>query len=428
MSFIPYFNQVFCRPFVISVLALTTAMPAVAQLVYDAEYPLMGYGKTAPSDAFSQLMQQLQQSGAKLPHDAAGRGYLDGILAALNIDPSSQVLVFSKSSLKQRFIEPTNPRSLFFTDDIYVGFVPGSTSVEIAAMDPVQGPVFFDVKQDPAAEVPFKQETTRCLRCHDTYSMTGGGVPRLMLSSVITGSDGNIVSHELSEITDMATPMDARFGGWYVTGNTGEQIHLGNFIVSDASQLAERPWHGVSNQSDLSAFVDLKAYPRQTSDIVALQVLQHQVDVQNRIVRLQYESRKVLAVNPNTETTALQTLVQPVLAALFMTEEAPLADKIEGNSGYREWFEQRGPLSADGKSLRQLDLQTRTFRYRLSYLVYSAAIDALPAPVKSVLFADIAAVLDGNTALLPGFSLPADERTAIRDILAATKPEVLAAQ
>ena len=151
MSFIPYFNQVFCRRFVISVLALTTAMPAVAQLVYDAEYPLMGYGKTAPSDAFSQLMQQLQQSGAKLPHDAAGRGYLDGILAALNIDPSSQVLVFSKSSLKQRFIEPTNPRSLFFTDDIYVGFVPGSTSVEIAAMDPVQGPVFFDVKQDPAA-------------------------------------------------------------------------------------------------------------------------------------------------------------------------------------------------------------------------------------------------------------------------------------
>jgi len=300
MSFIPYFNQVFCRPFAISVLALTTAMPAVAQLVYDAEYPLMGYGKTAPSDAFSQLMQHLQQSGAKLPHDAAGRGYLDGILEALNIDPSSQVLVFSKSSLKQRFIEPTNPRSLFFTDDIYVGFVPGSTSVEIAAMDPVQGPVFFDVKQDPAAEVPFKQDTTRCLRCHDTYSMTGGGVPRLMLSSVITGSDGNIVSHELSEITDMATPMEARFGGWYVTGNTGEQIHLGNFIVSDASQLAERPWHGVSNQSDLSAFVDLKAYPRQTSDIVALQVLQHQVDVQNRIVRLQYESRKVLAVKPST--------------------------------------------------------------------------------------------------------------------------------
>lgn len=428
MAFIPNLPMAVRLTVVPALLVVALTAPAAAQLVYDTEYPLMGYGKTPPSDAYSTLMQQLQQGGGKLPHDAAGRGYLDGLLSALDIDPSSQVLVFSKSSLKQRFIEPKNPRSLFFTDDVYVGFVPGSTSLEVAAMDPFQGPVFFDLKQDPAAEVPTKQETGRCLRCHDSYSMTGGGVPRFMLSSVITGTDGNIVSHELSEITDMATPIDERFGGWYVTGNTGNQLHLGNFIVSDASQLAQRPWHGVANQADLSAFADLTAYPRQTSDIVAQLVLQHQVDVQNRIVRLQYESRKLLAANPNAEQDVLQPLVQPVLAGLFMSEEAPLADKVEGNSGYREWFEQRGPAASDGKSLRQFDLQSRTFRYRLSYLVYSKAIDALADPVKTLLFRDIAAVLDGDSSLLGGGSLPADERAAIRDILLATKPEVLAAQ
>jgi hypothetical protein len=406
---------------------LALATPATAQFVYDREWPLMGYGKQAPNDPYSQLMRKLAASGDKLPHDAAGRGYLDGLLQALDIDTSSQVLVFSKSSLKQRFIEAANPRSLFFTDEVYVGFVPGSNSVEIAAMDPLLGPVFFDVRQDPQAEEPFKQETTRCLRCHDSYSMTGDGVPRFMLSSVISGPDGNIVSHELSEITDMATPIEQRFGGWFVTGTSGKQIHLGNFLVTEASQLATRPWQGVINQTDLTQFVDLAKYPRQTSDIVALLVLQHQVDVQNRFVRLQYESRKLLDANPSAETTELQALIQPVLAGLFMADEAPLADRVEGTSGYREWFEQRGPI-VDGKSLRQFDLQGRTFRYRLSYLIYSAAIDGFAEPVRNLLFRDIAAVLDGDTSLLPGFVLPADERAAIKAILQATKPEVLAAK
>lgn len=425
---VPLVPQVFRRLRAGTCLLLAVlAAPASAQFIYDREWPLMGYGKQAPDDPYSQLMHKLAETGQKLPHDAAGRGYLDGLLQALDIDTSSQVLVFSKSSLKQRFIEAKNPRSLFFTDDVYVGFVPGSNSVEIAAMDPLQGPVFFDMKQDPQAEQPFKQETTRCLRCHDSYSMTGGGVPRFMLSSVISGPDGNIVSHELSEITDMSTPVEQRFGGWFVTGTSGKQIHLGNFLVTEASQLATRPWQGVINQTDLSAFVDLARYPRQTSDIVALLVLQHQVDLQNRFVRLQYESRKLLDANASAETTELQALIQPVLAGLFMVDEAPLADHVEGTSGYREWFEQRGPV-VDGKSLRQFDLQSRTFRYRLSYLIYSAAVDAFAEPVKQFLFRDIAAVLDGDTSLLPGFALPADERAAIKTILQATKPEVLAAQ
>ena len=54
------------------------------------------------------------------------------------------------------------------------------------------------------------------------------------------------------------------------------------------------------NQGNLDKFVDLSAYPRQTSDIVALLVVQHQVEVQNRLVRLNYDSRKLLAANSKT--------------------------------------------------------------------------------------------------------------------------------
>ncbi|MES2604770.1 MAG: hypothetical protein V4603_07510 [Pseudomonadota bacterium] len=400
---------------------------ASAQELYDKEYPQMGYGRTPPTDTYTKLMQRLAESGQKLPATDS-RGYLDALLKELDIDPSSQVLVFSKSSLKQRFIAPQTPRSLFFNDEVYVGFVPGSRSLEVAAMDPNQGPVFFDVSQDAAAEAPFKQETSRCLRCHDSYSMTGGGVPRFMLSSVIAGADGNVVSHELSEITDMSTPLEQRWGGWYVTGNSGKQTHLGNFIVTDVAVLAKRPWVGQTNQEKLDTYADLAIYPRQTSDIIALLVLQHQVDVQNRLVRLNYESRKLLAENPNADDAQLQPLVMPVLQGLFMVEEAPLADAVEGNAGYREWFEQRGPATADGLSLRQFDLQSRTFRYRLSYLIYSAAVDALAEPVKTLLFRDIKAVLAGDSILLPRFELPAEERATITAILQSTKPEVLVAE
>lgn len=404
-------------------LAALCGAPVNAQLVYDTEYPQMGYGKQAPTDRFTQVMAELQKQGAKLPHDALGRGYLDGLLQALGIDPSSQVLVFSKTSLKQRFITPENPRSLFFNDDVYVGFVPGSRTLEVAVMDPNLGPVFFDFSQDPAAEEPFKQETSRCLRCHDTYSMTGGGVPRFMLNSVIAGADGNLVSHELSEITDLSTPLDTRWGGWYVTGQSGKQIHRGNFVVRDVAVLQNRPWQGQLNQDTLGSFANLSAYPRQTSDIVALLVLQHQVDVQNQIVRLNFESHKLLDASPNAGEQELLPLVQPLLESMFMVHEAPIADAVQGNSGYQEWFEQQGPQTSEGQSLREFDLKTRTFSHRLSYLIYSDAVGALPDKVKALLFKRIAAMLEGEA--LGDFTLPADEREQIKTILQQTKPEVL---
>lgn len=420
-------NRHACGRLLWVLLSLLASVGSVqAQLVYDAEYPQIGYGKNPPADPYTLLMKTLAAKGEKLPFVAEGHGYLDGLLQALGIDASSQMLVFSKSSLKQRFISPQTPRSMFFTDEVYVTYVPGSRSLEVTAMDPMQGPVFFDVSQDVKAEKPYKQETDRCLRCHDTYSMTGGGVPRFMLSSVITAADGNIVSHELSEITEQSTPVEERWAGWYVTGMSGKQTHRGNFIVEDVSVLSKRPWVGVINLGNLDQFVDLAAYPRKTSDIVALLVLQHQVEVQNRLVRLNYESRKLLAANSKIAAAELQALIKPLLQVMFMADEPQLVDAVQGSSGYQQWFEKRGPAAKDGKSLRQFDLQTRTFRYRLSYLIYSDAVAALAAPVKQLLFSDITAVLAGDSTLLDGKTLPADERQAIRDILQATKPEVLA--
>ena len=333
-----------------------------AQFVYDTEYPEIGYGKVAPQDSFSQRMQALAADGKVLEFEGDGSGFLKSLLAALDIDPSSQVLVFSKTSLKQRFITPEVPRSLFFNDDVYVGFVPGSRTLEVGAMDPQLGPVFFDFSQEIEANPRFKQETSRCLRCHDSYSMTGGGVPRFMLTSVIAGADGNLVSHELSELTDTSTPIDHRWGGWYVTGTHGTLQHRGNLIITDVAMLANLDLSATGNRTTLDDLVDLKIYPGKTSDIVALLVLEHQVELQNRLTRLNFESRKLLASNGEIDAATLDTLIQPVLVSLFMAQEAPLSDAVKGTSGFTEYFAGKGPKDSQGRSLREFDLKTRTFK------------------------------------------------------------------
>ncbi len=104
----------------------------------------MDYSSRPLDDRLTRLMAQVDAGEVTLEHDAEGRGYLDALLKALEINPASQVLVFSKTALKTRFVTAATPRALYFNDDIYIGFIQNSRSVEIAAMDPVVGPVFFD--------------------------------------------------------------------------------------------------------------------------------------------------------------------------------------------------------------------------------------------------------------------------------------------
>ena len=67
-----------------------------APLRYDTEYPTMHYATAPRGDAIEKLEARLSSGAVKL--DAGPRGYLDSLLAALDIDASSQTLVFSQTS------------------------------------------------------------------------------------------------------------------------------------------------------------------------------------------------------------------------------------------------------------------------------------------------------------------------------------------
>jgi hypothetical protein len=93
---------------------------------------------------------------------------------------------------------------------------------------------------------------------------------------------------------------------------------------------------------------------------------------------------------------------------MLFTNEAPLKEPIQGVSTFTESFPKRGPRDRQGRSLRDFDLQTRLFRYPLSYMIYSPSFDALPEPIRARIYETI-------------YKSPRSSRAVI-EILSDTKP------
>jgi hypothetical protein len=399
-----------------------TDEPSEPALPYAREYPGIGYGSTAPGGALGRLAGHLQSGDASL-ESTDPRGRLDALLAELRIDPSSQVLVFSRTSLQVGHIRPTTPRAIYFNDETFVSFTPGAPTVEIASYEPDLGPVFYSIGQDPETEASMERRFRACLRCHDTYSLSGGGVPRFLIGSGYTGTDGELVSHEAWILTSPSTPLRIRWGGWYVTGRHGDQVHLGNIIVERAEDLGDLESLRVGNVDDLGEFFDTGRYLRPTSDIVALMVLEHQVEVLNLISRLRFESAGRAT---DADAASLEGHIDTLVRAMLMADEAELTDRIEGSPAYTEYFESLGPFDSDGRSLREFDLETRLFRYPLSYLIYSDAFAGLPDRVRESVHARIGQVLAAEPGQDDFDRLGASERRAIAEILDDTLPSLFA--
>jgi hypothetical protein len=94
---------------------------------------------------------------------------------------------------------------------------------------------------------------------------------------------------------------------------------------------------------------------------------------------------------------------------LTFKDEAIIRAPIEGVTTFTKTFPQRGPRDQKGRSLRDFDLETRLFRYPLSYMIYSPAFDGLPEDVRARIWKRLYEVLVGP------------ERQAIVEILRDTK-------
>ena len=379
---------------------------------------MLDYNKAKPADDVSVLQERIDTGKTKL-NFTADHGYLDSVLKELNIPKSSQVLVFSKTSFQRERISPSTPRALFFNDDIYIGFIPGSPMMEVSTADPKIGGVFYTLDQNSEIKPKFAR-TDQCLECH--ASAKSMGVPGHLLRSFITDESGVVeLNSGISEVNHR-TPIEDRWGGWYVTGKHGDQTHRGNLIGKKAFEKQEKKPNYVGNITDLSKFFDVSRYPQPGSDIVALLVLEHQTHMHNFLTRLRYESELQLARYGHINYVT--NIANAFLKYMLFTEEAPIKDGIEGSSPFAKEFEQRGPFDSKGRSLRQFDLQTQLFKYPCSYLIYSKAFEALPAKMKEHLYQRLYDILTNKDESTDFAAIPRKTKRAILEILIETKKDL----
>jgi hypothetical protein len=231
-----------------------------------------------------------------------------------------------------------------------------------------------------------------------------------------------LVSHEGWILVSDRTPLKSRWGGWYVTGRHGDQVHLGNMIIRTLYDFDRLEELRVGNRDTLDGLFDVGPYLTNKSDIVALLVFQHQADVQNLITRLSYDAR-----TPSADQAALvEETVERLLRTMLFVDAVEYTAPISGEPQFVEQFERRAVRDAQGRSLRDFDLTRRLFRYPFSYVVYSRAFDALPAEAQSLFYRRLNEVLTGTDKSEDFAHLSAADRSAILEILRATKPEFAA--
>ena len=389
---------------------------------------------TAPlTDPVARLQGKLARGETELNYDDK-YGYLPDLLRQLEISPSSQMLVFSKTSFQRNRISRRSPRAVYFNDDTYIGFVQQGEVIEISAADPRQGAVFYTLAQAKAERPALQRQTHDCLQCH--ASSKTQDVPGHLVRSVFPDGAGMPVFNAGTFNTSHESPLQERWGGWYVTGTHGQQRHLGNVVVTDRQHPERLDVEAGANVAELAGLIDISPYLTRHSDIVALMVLEHQVKMHNLITAAGYQARLALHYEASinqalgrpaehlSESTQsrYKTPAEKLLKYLLFVEETPLAGRITGTSDFAHEFAARGPRDRQSRSLRDFDLERRLFKYPCSYEIYSAAFDGLPDVVKTHLYRRLYDILSGQDQSSDFARLTAADRQAIREILFDTKP------
>jgi hypothetical protein len=408
-----------------TLLSFTCGVALVAGQLSDTfhdwlEHPAIEYATRPVSDSVAELNRKLQNGAVQLKFDGPS-GYLKSVLNTLEVPVESQIAIFLKDSVQARRISVDNPRTIFFNDTVAVGWVRGGF-IELAAQDPQQGVVFYSLGQDlldrARALVSPPQFVRRhdCITCHFNYSTMG--VPGMLARSV-----GQFA-------VDHRTPIEKRWGGWYVTGGSSIN-HLGNL---DPATMFSAPSPGRPlNRPSFDGQFDWTGYLAPSSDIAALLVFDHQMHMMNLLTRIGWEARVAAdrgpTDRPGSESAAaaplsLQEAAKETVDYLLFIDEAPIVGDVGGSVPFANTFTARGPRDRNGRTLRQLDLHRRLMRYPCSYMIYAPQFDALPPQAKEAIYRRLWQILSGGERDARYQRLTIDDRRAIVEILRDTKDDL----
>lgn len=416
---------------------LLTLLPWLAIAEEEFELEPIRYSASQPHDAVQDLMRKIRSGQAKIDRTDAWTVLRD-LRQQFGIPEESQVLVFSKTSKQNDRISPQTPRVIYYGDEAYLGYTLGG-EIEIAVVDPNLGPVFYLLEPEGSDQKPLEfQRDQSCLSCH------GGpftpGVPGLMVRSVFPAASGHPILSQGSTVVDSTTPFDHRWGGWYVTGKHGNSTHRGNVIaVENPDNTCDMPVEQGANVVSLTGLFDTRPYPRASSDIVALMVLEHQTSVQNQLTKahhsalramhmqlsLQKELGEPVQLEPTgTAKRIIEHCTEDVLDVLLFKDEAALPDGgIEGDETFQTAFSKNALRNAEGRSLKDFQLLNRLFKYRCSYMIHSRTFTNLQPALKRSVLTRLDRVLKDEDSSDRYAYLGGSERKNIRSILAEMLPK-----
>ena len=398
----------------------------------DFERAPIDYHSSLSHDPVAKLVERLQTGAETLEADANG-SYLRSLLKSLKVPESSQCLVFSKTSLQITHISPRTPRAIYFNDSVYVGSVIGSPVMELVAVDPQLGCVFYTLEKE-AQDYRIIRDRGQCLSCHATSRTER--VPGVLVRSIYSDKSGRPRSGSSTYITDHRSPFEQRWGGWYVTGEHGSMRHLGNAFAIDRDDPQRVDMEVGANQSRLPASVGGDSHLVPTSDIVALMVLEHQTRMHNLITRANYEARQAAHLDQSmnealgrakdhvSESTGrrIASVGDALIAGLLFADEFDLESPIKGKSGFSEEFSARGPFDSKGRSFFQLDLEKHMFRIPCSYMILSEHFDGMPTSVMKYVKDELTKILTMQSSPPKGCRLSSEDCLAICEMLRELKP------
>lgn len=378
--------------------------------------PPHDYYTRPPHDAFTLWSERFQKGDEKLDFSSE-KSRLVSLLKALDVPVTSQLLVYSATSLQAGLIRPSNPRALYFNEEVYIGYVPGG-KLEIAAIDPELGPVFsiFNTAftSSPTPEIT---RTERCMNCH--AGTVSWRLPGFTAESVIAMNSGGSLDGFRRDIVGHTIPISERLGGWHVTGAHEKSDHHGNLLGTSA------PGGYKTLPNPPGRSFEWDNYPVRTSDLFTHLIHEHQLGFHNLVTLAVYRTREFKEAGRgmigSDDAAKLNDIARQLVRYVLFAGEASLpSGGVKPDLAYQKDFLARRKAISNGASLRDLDLRSRLFRYRCSYLVHTPSFAGLPKEFKDRVLAGLSSALREQGGP-PEFSyLPATEKRAIRAILVET--------
>lgn len=413
-------------------LLLAAANVALAQSYNDYDLQPHDYYNAPLTDPMSELLRRIDAKDIVV-EEANGKPLVKRLLKELDIPESSQVLVFTKTSLQRRPVHPGNPRAIYFNEDVYVAWMPNGR-IEITSIDPKLGGIFYFQRPLDEPDRPLFTREERCLGCH--AGSATNFLPGLLGVSVYPDEEGrNLRRVQAFERVSHDARIEDRWGGWYLTGHTGSVKHMANALATGGRRNPVMQEDGRQDKESLKEFFDLDLHLRPDSDVLALAIHDHQIGMHFCLLEALYcirhglyyaktddDTRQALTKFDEIDGDDAEATIGRLMRYLLFADEATLGDEPWKDGGdYRETFLSDRKRDRKGRSLKDLRLNGRLLEYRCSYMIYSKSFAALPNPLKEEVYHRLHAILTGD---VEGFDhLLAEEKQAIYEILTDTLPE-----